>query len=161
MLNTIQTWLTRINGAEGGYVNSPDDPGGETRWGISKRSYPYLDIKNLSLNDAAIIYMRDFISPITSKELPDGITFQLIDFAVHSGIPTAIRYLQNELKLRADGIIGPITKSKIMQTSDSDLVMLIVAARIEFMTHLDNWQINSRGWARRMAANLRYGALDT
>jgi len=105
--------------------------------------------------------MRDFISPITSKELPGGITFQLIDFAVHSGIPTAIRYLQNELKLRADGIIGPVTKSKIMQTADSDLVMLIVAARIEFMTHLDNWPVNSRGWSRRMAANLRYGALDT
>jgi len=160
---TIQEWLIRINGAEGGYAdrNIEDDPGGETKWGISKRSYPYLDIRNLTLNDAAIIYRRDFILPLASKDLSRGVTYQLLDFAVHSGIPRAIKSLQAELRLKPDGIVGDITRAKISSTSDSDLVQLIIAARLEFLTTLPNWPSNSRGWCRRMAKNLRYGAIDT
>ena len=45
---------------EGGYVNDPADPGGETKYGISKRSYPALDIKNLTVEQATAIYLRDF-----------------------------------------------------------------------------------------------------
>ena len=45
---------------EGGYVNDPLDLGGETKYGISKRSYPHLDIKNLTLDQAKQIYFRDF-----------------------------------------------------------------------------------------------------
>ncbi len=45
---------------EGGYVNHPADPGGETNMGISKRSYPDLDIKNLTVAMAKEIYFRDF-----------------------------------------------------------------------------------------------------
>ena len=40
---------------EGGYVNSPKDPGGETNFGISKKSYPYLDIKKLTKTDASVV----------------------------------------------------------------------------------------------------------
>ena len=45
---------------EGGYVNDPLDKGGETNYGISKRSYPHLDIHSLTLADAKTIYKRDF-----------------------------------------------------------------------------------------------------
>ena len=45
---------------EGGYVNHPTDPGGETRFGISKRSYPDEDIKNLSIARAMEIYKKDY-----------------------------------------------------------------------------------------------------
>ncbi|KWT77357.1 glycosyl hydrolase 108 family protein [Candidatus Magnetominusculus xianensis] len=46
--------------AEGGYVNDPDDPGGETKYGISKRAYPSLDIKSLTIEDAKRLYRRDY-----------------------------------------------------------------------------------------------------
>jgi len=169
-LEKIKKWLIRINGHEGGYsFRSPKaDPGGETKWGISKRSYPYLDIKNLSLEDAAAIYERDFIAPISSRQLPDGITFQLIDFAVHSGIRRAVKELQRQMniviggeKVEPDGVIGPYTRAKILSFTDSDLVMRLTAGRLKFLKNLDNWHENSRGWADRIANNLLYGAEDT
>jgi len=169
-LETIKKWLIRINGHEGGYTNrSPKaDPGGETKWGISKRSYPYLNIKSLTLEQAAGIYLTDFITPISSRTLPDGITFQLIDFSVHSGIRKAVKELQRYMniiiggeRVKPDGIIGPYTRAKILSFSDSDLVMIITAARIKFLKDLSNWQENNRGWMDRIANNLLYGAEDT
>ncbi len=49
-----------IDNWEGGYVNDPHDSGGETNFGISKRSYPDMDIKDLTREDAEEIYYRDF-----------------------------------------------------------------------------------------------------
>jgi lysozyme family protein len=159
----IVKWLHRVIGSEGEYANrSPkDDPGGETKWGISKRSYPHLDIKNLTVEQASVIYEKDFIGPLLNKGIPDSIVFQLFDFGVHSGISRAVKALQKELGTSQDGIIGKITVGKIKEKSESDLVMLIVASRLEFMTGLPNWISNSKGWARRIATNLRYGSEDT
>ena len=41
---------------EGGYVNNPNDPGGETKYGVSKKAYPDIDIENLTLEQAKKIY---------------------------------------------------------------------------------------------------------
>ncbi len=41
-------------------MNDPDDTGGETKYGVSKRSYPQLNIKTLTLKQAKAIYRRDF-----------------------------------------------------------------------------------------------------
>ena len=169
-LNKIKKWLIRINGHEGGYSNrSPKaDPGGETKWGISKRSYPYLDIKNLTLEQAAGIYLTDFITPISSRQLPDAITYQLIDFSVHSGIRRAVKELQRWMniiiageRVEPDGVIGPYTRAKILSFSNHHLVMIITAARMKFLKDLSNWHENSRGWTDRMANNLIYGVEDT
>lgn len=159
----IETWLVRLNGHEGGYANrSPEaDPGGETKWGISKKSYPHLNIKSLTLNDAALIYEKDFIAPLTKHQLRPSTTFQLLDFAVHSGMTQAVKILQKELKVYVDGRIGPETRDAVLNTSESDLSQLIIAGRLDFLTTLANWSENSRGWARRMAGNLRYGVEDT
>jgi len=157
----IQKWLLRICAAEGGYVNKPNDPGGETKWGISKRTYPQVDIKMLTLNDACIIYKADFIDPLMSLGLENAVLFQLLDFAIHSGTRTAIRCLQGELKVARDGIIGPSTLEALRKVSQPDLVMMIVAARLDLMTGLSTWPIYSRGWVARMTKNLRYGAEDT
>lgn len=161
MINKIQLWLTRICGAEGGYVNDSDDPGGETKWGISKHSYPYIDIPSLSINDACIIYNTDFIQPLTKASLPDSITYQLLDFAVNSGMSAAIKCIQKELNLNQDGFFGPKTREAIFALAETALVMKIIAARLDFMSSLSTWPIYSRGWVHRMTANLRYGALDT
>lgn len=151
----------RLIGHEGGYVNNPLDPGGETNWGISKRSYPNIDIKNLTRNGAKEIYRVDFWNRINGDRLPDGVSYQLFDFAVNSGIEVAVRYFQRALGVADDGHWGPVSQSAADQTSESDMILGLNAERLEFMTKLVNWPNASRGWARRIAQNLRYGAIDS
>ena len=51
--------ISKVLEHEGGYVNDPKDLGGETNFGITKRWYPDLDIKNLTKEDAIEIYKKD------------------------------------------------------------------------------------------------------
>lgn len=158
---TFDDACDRVLGHEGRYVNNPKDPGGETNWGISKRSYPTVDIRRLTREGAKDIYRRDFWNRINADRLCDGVAFQLFDFAVNSGIETAVRYFQRALGVADDGHWGPISQAAADGTSESDQIMLVLAERLDFMTRLSNWEDASRGWARRIAANLRFGAKDS
>ena len=158
---TFDTVFDRLIGHEGGYVNNPKDPGGETKWGISKRSYPHLIIRDLTREDARQIYLNDFWRKIDADRLPDGVAFQLMDFAINSGIEIAIRYFQRALDVADDGYWGPISQAAADKTSETDMIMRLSAERIDFMTRLSNWPDAGKGWMRRMARNLRYGAIDS
>lgn len=153
--------FSRLLGSEGGLVNNPNDPGGLTNWGISQRSYPDIDIRNLTRDGAKAIYLRDFWNRVNADRLPDGVAFQLFDFAVNSGIETSVRYLQRALGCADDGHWGPMSQAAADGTSESDTIMLLNAERLDFMTRLKNWPDASRGWSRRIVKNLRYGAQDS
>ena len=151
----------RLLGSEGGYSNNPADPGGETNWGISKRSYPNVDIKALTRVGAKAIYERDFWNRIHAEELPDGVAFQVFDFAVNSGIETAVRHLQRAVGVAEDGYWGPVTRAAVAAMSESDIIMRFVASRLDFWTSLSTWSTFGRGWSRRAASDLRYGSEDS
>lgn len=151
----------RLLGHEGGYVNDPNDPGGETNWGISKRTYPDLDIRALTREQAQEIYRRDFWDRINGDRLHDGVAWQLFDFAVNSGIETAVRYLQRALGVADDGHWGKVSQEAADSTSETDTILRLNAERLDFLTRLSNWKHHGRGWARRIAGNLRYGADDS
>ena len=157
----IQSWLVRILGHEGGYSDDRKDPGGETKWGISKRSYPNLNIKELTVESAAEIYIKDFLEPLKADNYEDGVAFQMFDFAVNSGVGTALRRIQMAVGVADDGHIGPATLAAIAKHSESDLIMLVLAQRIDYMTYLKNWPSHGKGWMRRIATNLRHGAADS
>ena len=142
-------------GHEGGYVNHPDDPGGETKYGISKRSYPGLDIASLTLDDAKAIYRADYWDRVRGDELPDSITFQMFDAAVNHGHRNAIRILQAAVGANVDGILGPETIAKTWRTNAVLLAIRFNAARLDFYTTLPTWATFGRGWTRRVAINLR------
>lgn len=150
----------RLIGHEGGYVNNPADPGGETKWGISKHEYPDLDIANLTRTDARAIYLRDFWLPLDGA-LDGALLFQAFDMAVNHGIKVALRLLQRAAGVADDGNIGPVTRARLDSMSPRDLLDLYVAERLEFWARLSTWPTFGRGWARRAAANLRYAAADT
>ncbi len=158
---TFETVFSRVLGHEGNYVNNPNDPGGETKWGISRRSYPNLIIKELTEEDAFNIYRRDFWLRLGMDRLPDGVQFQLFDFAVNSGIETAIRYFQRSIGVADDGHFGPVSYAASSVRTESDMIMNLNAERLDYMTRLKNWPDASKGWARRIAANLKFGALDS
>ena len=70
---------------EGGYVNDPDDPGGETKYGISKRAYPQEDIKNLTRERAEFLYKRDYWDPLDLDKYPQDKAIVLFNVAVNMG----------------------------------------------------------------------------
>jgi len=86
---------------EGGYVNDSDDPGGETKFGISKRSYPNLDIKNLTRADAIAIYKRDYYQVLRIDELDDiRLAYQYFDMGVNGGIGRAKKMMLQALEIK-------------------------------------------------------------
>ena len=155
------TIINRVLGHEGGYVNDRNDPGGETNWGISKRSYPNVRIKELTRNQAISIYYRDFWLRSGCEQFEDGVGYQLLDSAINSGISQSIRFLQRAAGVADDGMLGPVSKNAITSMKEANLIMLFNAERLEFMTKLKNWTNHGKGWVRRIAQNLRYGAEDS
>ncbi len=158
---TFDEVFERSVGHEGGYVNDPLDPGGETKWGISKRSYPHLDIKNLTRDEAKEIYRLDFWNRVNGDKLYDGVAYQVFDFAINSGIETAVRYLQRAVGTADDGHWGPKSQEALDSKTESDIIMNFCAERLDFWTRLSTWERFGKGWARRAAQNLRYGAIDS
>lgn len=108
----IREW---VFGAEGGYGNDTDDRGGETRYGISKKQYPGIDIATLTRERAEEIYARDYWTPVRGAELPPALALAVFDAAVLQGPAKAVRFLQLALAkvglddVHADGLIGPAT----------------------------------------------------
>lgn len=150
----------RLMGNEGGYVWLQRDPGGETNWGISKRTYPNLDIKKLTRDDAKTIYFRDFWVPC-GQSLDDGVMFQVFDAAVNHGMQTAIRLLQRAIGAADDGHWGPFSQSAYAKLTEAHAIMLFLAERINFMTKLNTFNTFGAGWSNRIATNLRLGVQDS
>ncbi len=106
--------VARVLADEGGYVRDPSDPGGETRYGISRRAYPDLDIRALTREQAIAIYYRDYWRGRSYGELPAEVGAKLFDLAVNVGAANATRCLQRALRacgnrLADDGVLGPAT----------------------------------------------------
>lgn len=144
----------KLIGHEGGYVNDPEDPGGETNFGISKRSYPREDIPNMTLERAKEIYQRDFWWAAGCDAVPDAAKFDLFDMAVNSGVKPAICTLQNAVGAVPDGIIGARTLQALNGANPVRLNAHFNAHRLLFMTNLKNWEAHGKGWARRVAKNI-------
>lgn len=141
---------------EGGYTPGIGDPGGETKFGISKRSYPSLDIKNLTLADAKSIYLRDFWQRAQCDKLHPDLAFTVFDAAVNSGIGQAVRWLQRAVGVADDGVIGPLTLAQINREQDTSAIQARFSGhRLEFMTKLSTFDTFGRGWTKRIATNLQ------
>lgn len=133
---------------EGGYVNDPDDPGGETKYGISKRSYPHLDIKNLTREQANEIYYRDYWLRSKADLMPPAVAAVHYDCAINQGLADAARFLQRALQVPADGIIGKMTFAALDKCNVDDLIDEYCAIRA-----VDYASLNPkyhRGWFRRL-----------
>jgi lysozyme family protein len=146
----------KLIGNEGGYVNDLRDPSGETKHGISKRAHPNEDIKGLTLERAKQIYLTEYWGPAGCESVPPALKFDLFDMAVNSGIIQAVKTLQKTVNETQDGILGPKTLRAL--TSFTDPLRLAVtfnANRLDFYTLLVNWPYYGKGWARRIANNLR------
>lgn len=121
-----------VVGVEGGYINSDKDPGGETRWGISKRTYPNEDIKNLSLERAKFLYQRDFYEKAWDT-LPWHEALCAFDCAVLQGQGRASKWLQ---------VTSGKPQAQFIQDFQSERTLQL-ASQPTFVTF-------GRGWMRRL-----------
>ena len=151
---TFDECFEKLIGHEGCYSNNPKDPGGETKWGVSKRAYPALDIADLTIDDAKQIYKRDFWTRAQCDRLHPNLAFQVFDGAVNSGIGNSIRWLQEASGVAVDGVVGPLTLRKVGDMEPSIIIARYNGVRLKFMASLSTVDVFGRGWARRIAANL-------
>lgn len=136
-------------GVEGGYVNDPADPGGETKYGISHRAYPDIDIKALTLDQARDIYRRDYWQAASCDSMPERIGHLVFDCAVHHGVKTAIKLLQRALKVADDGEFGPITRGTLTARDTNETADLLMAQRMLYLMTCSAWPTYKLGWAKR------------
>ena len=99
---------------EGGYVHDPKDLGGETNFGIAKRFYPDVDIKNLTEDEAKEIYKKDYWVKNKVEELPANLRHIFFDMCVNQGRGRAVKILQKAANAKGadlvvDGGLGPKT----------------------------------------------------
>jgi len=111
---SVQDIIAGVIEREGGYVNDPDDPGGETKYGIAKRYNPDVDIANLTKEEAARIYYDRYWKPSKADKLPEQLQEIYFDMVVNPGPYAAIKILQHACRNRgfniaADGKLGPKT----------------------------------------------------
>lgn len=146
----------RLLGHEGEYSNNPQDPGGETMWGITiavARANGYTGaMRNLPKDTAKSIYRKLYWDAVKADQLADSVNFDVFDGAVNSGVSRSIRWLQAASGVDQDGIIGPKT---IDASKASGVAARYNGERLQFMTDSKNWSVFSKGWARRIAKNLK------
>lgn len=128
----FQTSLSKVLQFEGGYVNDPNDPGGETNLGISKRAYPSLDISSLTPELVAPIYERDYWLAAKCDVLPSPLNFLVFDTAVNQGVSVAT---------------GLATQKTVSQ---------FVTNRIARYQKSSHWAEYGRGWLTRIAEGLAF-----
>ena len=169
---SFDAYIERVLAHEGAYSDDRSDPGNwtggrvgsgvlkGTKYGIAANTYPNLDIRNLTRDQAVEIYRRDFWEASQADELPGAVAYSALDGAVNSGPRRSIQWLQAAAGVADDGLWGPVTAEAVACTDPNDLLLRYNAARLDFMTRLRNWPDHGRGWARRIAQNLRFGAAD-
>ena len=139
---------------EGGYVNDPSDRGGETNYGISKRSYPNVDIQNLTVAGAKEIYKRDYWDRLRADEIDSQqVAFELFDTAVNMGVRTASKLIQSCVASHPDGVIGNMTLQNINTTDEELLLLRFKLSKVARYTYLAKKRPANRkyllGWINR------------
>lgn len=160
----FDTAFDRLIGHEGGYSNHPDDPGGETMWGVTAsvaRANGYTGpMRNLPRETAKGIYRAQYWDKVQADRMPFPVAFQVFDAAVNHGTGQAAKFLQRAAGVADDGIIGPKTLAAVAARDAAAILLLFNAEREQFYTDLKTWPSFGKGWSRRVVANLRYAAGD-
>lgn len=151
-------------GFEGGYSNSPSDPGGETMWGVTRKvamqeGYSG-DMHILPRELAKDIYRRKYWDAVQADTLPVACRYSVFDAAVNSGVSQAVKWLQRAVNVGDDGVLGALTLRAAQEANGVKVCVLFTAYRLDFMTSLPTWSAYGKGWARRIAGTLHNAVKD-
>ncbi|KAF7787182.1 hypothetical protein PRUB_a4059 [Pseudoalteromonas rubra] len=140
---------------DGGLNNHASDRGGLTKYGISQKAYPRLDIRNLDLTKAVRLYYRDYWEPMQCDHVPTGLALMLLDGAVQHGVDGMTRMVQGTVSAAIDGLFGSLTLKAVLGKMPSQLITGLLAerSRLYFGICQDDptQRINLNGWFNRLA----------
>lgn len=153
-----QYCLETILHHEGGYVNHPEDPGGETNLGVTKRVYEEFggtkDMKDLTVEDVEPIYKKNYWDRVKADQLPSGLDLCVFDFGVNAGTGRSAKFLQGMIGATQDGAIGPATLAKVNEFVSMEGVEGAIAEfqhrRQGYYEGLKTFSTFGRGWTRRV-----------
>ena len=154
-MKTFEEIIEQVLEHEGGYVNDPDDTGGETNFGIAKRWYPNVDIKNLTKEQAKKIYHQDYWKPAKCDSVPPQLRHIYFDMCVNFGRGGAVKVLQraanakNKNKIEVDGGMGPAPLKAIQNLSTDRVRAYRVLRFANIVIDKPNQEKFWLGWFRR------------
>lgn len=159
MKDNFESCLKRLLQHEGGYVNHPSDPGGQTNLGVTRAVWEEWTghkvdeaaMRKLTVADVAPLYKRKYWDKVRGDELPSGVDYCVFDAAVNSGPGRAIKWLQEVVGAVPDGSLGPKTMAAIAAADDQELIDRYNAVRLKFLQALPTWATFGNGWGRRVA----------
>ena len=167
MKSNYDKCLKTILHHEGGYVNHPKDPGGETNLGVTKRVYQEhggtKDMKDLLVEDVAPIYKKGYWDKMKCDDLPSGLDLCVFDFGVNAGPGRAAKFLQSMIGTTVDGGIGPNTLAKVeeyvRENGEHETVKKYQEMRQKYYEQLSTFATFGKGWTRRVEETTKL-ALD-
>ena len=155
MTGNFQACLDLVLKAEGGWVNHPSDPGGETNLGVTKRvweeyvGHPVESLKKLTKEDVAPLYEQKYWRPCYGEVLPRGLDFVVFSMGVNAGPGRSIKLLQSAIGCVPDGVIGPATRGLISDSNSATLIAKFSETRREYYRSLKTFPIFGKGWVAR------------
>jgi len=156
MQGNFQDCLDLVLKSEGGWVNHPSDPGGETNLGVTKRvweeyvGHPVDNLKKLTKDDVAPLYELKYWRPCYGEVLPRGLDFVVFSMGINAGPGRSIKLLQSSIGCVPDGVIGPKTRGLISDSNCATLIAKFSEARREYYRSLKNFPIFGKGWLNRV-----------
>lgn len=159
-MSSFDDAFTALIGNEGGYVNNPADPGGETNFGITKRvavANGYTGpMKSLSLDTAKQIAKKVYWDPLHLDEFDPRVAFQMLDANYNGG--QTVKWAQAASGAAVDGKMGPATIAALKAVDPHAFTLSFLSQRLLYLTNLTIWSTFGKGWSRRIAANMQRGA---
>jgi lysozyme family protein len=161
MKGNFDKCLALLLAHEGNFVHHPQDPGGMTNLGVTKRVWEEWtghevdekQMRALTPELVAPLYKRKYWDACRSDDLVSGVDYAVFDVAVNSGAGRAIKFLQSCVGVDADGGFGPRTLAavKVAEQDPERLIELYCAKRLEFLQSLKTFETFGKGWSRRVA----------
>lgn len=151
---------TKENRRKCGYVNDPNDNGGETKFGIAESSNPDLNIKTLTLEQAMQRYYDHYWMTTNCNSVPNILNCLYFDAVVHSGSNRATKWLQEAMgmaKVDIDGSFGPKTRATVKMIGNvKDISKNFLQARKNFLLLIVKKNPSQekflKGWLSRISA---------
>jgi lysozyme family protein len=156
MQSNFKECLDLVLKSEGGWVNNPSDPGGETNLGVTKSvweeyvGHPVTTMKNLTPADVAPMYEQKYWRPCYGEVLPRGLDFVVFSMGVNAGPGRSVKLLQSSIGCVPDGVIGPKTRELISTSNSATLIAKFSESRREYYRALKTFPIFGKGWLARV-----------